>query len=204
MSPITVKNLRLRFVDLWLALATLLLTGCSRTVKWEEEVPLNTGETIWVTRHLTYKFDVTAHNPFVPEYIPDVPETLDFSWRGKKYSHSGNKATMVIAISPSTNLPVLFTLKEISGWKPPCAKPYYDQLNYLDDGLPPTLQPAVESWAFDLRRNVMFYRGKPSEMQSRYTSIARSQKDSRITNRVPSLAQIDRNYQPEVCPKKGD
>ena len=34
---------------LWCVLA-LHLAACSRTVEWQEEVPLNTGETIWVKR----------------------------------------------------------------------------------------------------------------------------------------------------------
>ena len=33
-----------------IGLLALVLSACGRTVTWEEEVPLNTGETIWIER----------------------------------------------------------------------------------------------------------------------------------------------------------
>ncbi len=45
-----------------------LLSACSKKVHWEEEVPLNTGEVIWVKRIVTYKFQGASGNPFDMAY----------------------------------------------------------------------------------------------------------------------------------------
>ena len=47
-----------------LLLTMLLLSACSRTVQWEEEVPLNTGETIWVQRSMPWIYKGGFGNPF--------------------------------------------------------------------------------------------------------------------------------------------
>ena len=47
------------------AFAVLQLAGCSKTVQWEEEVPLNTGETIWVQRTVKYTYRGGAGNPLI-------------------------------------------------------------------------------------------------------------------------------------------
>lgn len=40
---------------LLIGLVMTALTACSKTVQWEEEVPLNTGDVIWVKREVVYK-----------------------------------------------------------------------------------------------------------------------------------------------------
>lgn len=49
---------------------TALLSACSKTVQWEEEVPLNTGETIWVKRTVVYSAQGGAGNPLDMAYRP--------------------------------------------------------------------------------------------------------------------------------------
>lgn len=46
-----------------IALLAVVLSGCSRTVTWEEEVPLNTGERHWVARTDTYVRATEPGNP---------------------------------------------------------------------------------------------------------------------------------------------
>lgn len=46
-----------------LALVAMQLSACSRTVEWQVEVPLNTGETIWVKHESAYKLQVVGGNP---------------------------------------------------------------------------------------------------------------------------------------------
>ena len=67
------------------AVLTLQLTACAKTVHWEEEVPLNTGETIWVKRMVNYSIQGGAGNPFDMAYRPDWPEVIEFKWNGKTY-----------------------------------------------------------------------------------------------------------------------
>ena len=46
-----------------LLLSAILLGACSKTVQWEEEVPLNTGEVIWVKRTDTFTRRSEPGNP---------------------------------------------------------------------------------------------------------------------------------------------
>ena len=66
-------------------IAALHLAACSKTVQWEEEVPLNTGDVIWVKRTVTYKFKGSGDNPLDMSYQPDWTEEIAFEWQGKKY-----------------------------------------------------------------------------------------------------------------------
>jgi hypothetical protein len=45
---------KFQMMKLCMLLPLVAITACSKTVQWEEEVPLNTGETIWVKRSDTY------------------------------------------------------------------------------------------------------------------------------------------------------
>ena len=56
---------------LLIVIAATQLAACSKTVQWEEEVPLNTGETIWVEKTLNYTIKGGAGNPLDMAYRPD-------------------------------------------------------------------------------------------------------------------------------------
>ena len=80
------------------ALVIVQLSACSRTVQWEEEVPLNTGETIWVKRSGTYSFGSESGNPLRFGYNPDWRSTIEFTYKGKKYSHTDAAGLILLAI----------------------------------------------------------------------------------------------------------
>jgi hypothetical protein len=65
-----------------LALASTQLTGCSRTVEWEEVVPLNTGETIWVHRSMPWVYKGGFGNPFDMAMLPKREQTIRFKYVG--------------------------------------------------------------------------------------------------------------------------
>ena len=81
--------------------AALQLTACSKTVQWEEEVPLNTGETIWVKRYVTYKFETTQDNPFAFQYWPMGDQAISFKLKGRDYRFVGANSLILLAVSPS-------------------------------------------------------------------------------------------------------
>ena len=198
------------FAQHWIiSLLALLIGSCSfftrdRTVSWEEEVPLNTGETIWVKRYVTYKFEITQDNPFVPEYVRLGDEGLEFEYQGRKYSYVGQATIMVLAINPTTHLPIIIGPKSTQNWVRsrdyPCSKPYYEQLIVDEKKWEWKVLPAVEPWMFKLQRNLMNFRGqKMGDMRAQYSSNERKIMDADMTRRSPSFAEIDPNYQPESC-----
>ena len=179
------------------------LSACSKTVQWEEEVPLNTGDVMWVKREVTYKFKGAGGNPLDMGYRPDWTEEIAFEWKGKKYRYVGDARLMLLAIQPNTQLPVLVAPKGTHNWIRsrdfPCVKPYYEQLVVNEDKWEWQLLTKLEPWVFNLPRNLMAHRGEIDKVSVRYFSIDRQKRDSTMTAQSPYLAQINPSYQPEIC-----
>lgn len=66
--------------------AALQLCACSKTVQWEEEVPLNTGEVIWVKRTDTYVKGGEPGNPLQMSW-GIRKRAYAFSWQGRPYAY---------------------------------------------------------------------------------------------------------------------
>ena len=59
------------------------IAACSKTVHWEEQVLLNTGQTIWVERTVIYSRRDGAGNPLDVAYRPEKDQAI------KRSSFSG-------------------------------------------------------------------------------------------------------------------
>ncbi len=191
------------FLKLILIIGTAMtISACSKTVQWEEEVPLNTGEVIWVKRNITYKYETTQDNPFVFQYWPMGNQEIAFEWKGRNYHFQSEKRLILLAVSPIDQLPVLIEPKE---WErasdDPCVKPFYTQIVLSESKQEWIALPKVQPWLYNLPRNLMAHRGNLNEVQKRYTSNDRQLEDQTMTIQSPSMARIDPNYQSEVCRK---
>jgi len=194
-------NLLLRL--LLAMLAALTLSACSKTVQWEEEVPLNTGETIWVKREVAYKLKGGGDNPFDMAYRPDWTEEISFEWRGKKYRYVGDADLMVLAISPLTQRPVLVAHGANKQWSRQhnyrCTTPFYVQFVPSADGDEWSWPPSIEPWLFNMPRNLMAKRETMDKMKARYTSSDRAALDRTMSIGAPDLARIDPTYKFDQC-----
>lgn len=183
----------------------ILLTGCSKTVQWEEEVPLNTGETIWVKRSVVYSLQGESGNPLNIGYAPNKTEQLSFEWSGKKYAYAGDAALMLLAISPQKE-PVLVAPAGDRNWdwnhKFFCTVPFYVQFVPNASNREWTWLPDVEPWLFGLSHNLMRQRRKPEEMKSRYSTQQRSDEDATMAIQSPTRAKIDSNHSVRDCKKR--
>ncbi|MBK6591945.1 MAG: hypothetical protein IPG23_03955 [Burkholderiales bacterium] len=153
-------------------LAIVQLTGCAKNVKWEEEVLLNTGETIVVSKEVRYTIKGQPGNPLDLGYLPDFEETTSFKYGGRAYTYKGKAAIIVLAISPQ-KLPVLLALTG-RGWATRnrysrCAKPNYVQLVPDETGQKWTWPEKIELWTYNLPANLLLDRDPPSEAKRRYT-----------------------------------
>jgi hypothetical protein len=158
--------------------ATLQLTACARNVTWEEEVLLNTGETIWVTKEVHYTVKGQSGNPADLGYLPDFVESTSFRYGGRDYVYKGDAGIMVLAISPQ-KLPVLLALTG-RGWGtrnnyPLCAVPNYVQLVPDSTGQQWTWPDKIELWTYNLPVNLMLNRDHPSNVKKRYTMADKAQ-----------------------------
>lgn len=152
--------------------AATQLNACAKTVQWQEEVLLNTGETIWISKEVRYTIKGQPGNPLDMGYLPDFEETTSFKYGGRDYTYKGDAGIMVLAISPQ-KLPVLLALTG-RGWGtrnnyPLCAKPNYAQLVPDSTGQKWTWPDRIEGWTYNLPANLLLDRDHPNEVKRRYT-----------------------------------
>lgn len=188
-------------------LLALQLAGCSRTIQWEEEVPLNTGETIWVKREVIYVVSGGSGNPLDIKYRPEWTKTIEFEWQGHKYSYAGVADVMLIAISPETKRPVLVAPASNNGWDRRnnyrCTVPFYVQLTPDASGRNWTWPPSIEPWLYGMSYNVMRNSPKLNEIRHRYGIQERAKEDRRLLQDKYNLDQtrIDPTHSFSDCMK---
>lgn len=186
-----------KFAGLLLLMVVLQLTTCSKTVEWKEEVPLNTGETIWVTRTVAYSIKGEGGNPLNLAYRPDKIETLSFQWRGKQYRYEGGASLMLLAISPQGK-PVLVAPAADKGWDWNhdyfCASPHYVQFVPDASGRQWTWPPEIEPWLYGMQHNLMRARRDYKEMKTSYTAVQRDEEDAIGLMQDPTRARIDSQH----------
>lgn len=186
--------------------AALQLSACSKTVQWEEEVPLNTGETIWVKREVVYKLKGGGDNPLDMAYRPDWTEEISFEWKGKKYRYVGDAFVILLAISPQTHQPVLVAKASYKDWNRRhnyrCTTPFYVQFMPPADGEAWAWPPAIEPWLFNMSYNLMIHRDEMTRMKARYTSHDRVALDRTVATQDQSNVRIDPTYKSNHCSKQ--
>jgi hypothetical protein len=185
-------------------LSCVSLVACSKTVAWEEEVPLNTGETIWVTRSVVYSLQGGAGNPLDVRYRPDRAETIEFTWDRRKFTYHGDARVLLLAISPQ-RIPVLVAKAADNSWdavhRYACTLPFYVELVPQPDGRTWTWPPSIETWLYGLHPNLLLSRHSPDRMLARYTAQQRTAEDASGAVGVPSQARIDPDYTGDICRK---
>lgn len=191
-------------VRLLLVIAAVQLAGCSKTVQWDEEVPLNTGDTIWVKRSATYARSGAYANPLQLGWMLKA-ETLTFEWAGQKYEWEGDISLMALAIDPQ-HRPILVADADWNyRWGDrhhyTCVKPYYVQFVPKSPSEWPWLL-AVEPWLYGVEANLMRYRTTPNEMPIRVSRSDRNNADADMLYRNASAKQINPNYIPDHCKGK--
>jgi hypothetical protein len=191
----------------WLVagLCMSLLTACSRTVTWEEEVLLNTGETIWVKRTAKYSYQGGAGNPFDMAYRPDGTPTLQFTYKKRKYYFHEPIGVMVLAISPE-GVPILVAPASSGRWdavnKYKCTYPFYVQFVPDQSGKRWSWPPAIEPWLYSLPTNLFRDYGNYRKVRSRYTM---KEKELQPFFQDPQLKHSQRIYPDftgDICSRK--
>lgn len=197
---------RLERVAMVLALGmAMFLSACSKTVQWEEEVPLNTGETIVVKRSGTYTFKSAPGNPLEFGYGPEWLSTIEFTYRKRHYSYTGDAGLILLAISPDgePNL-VASAANHDWQWKNSyhCITPYYVQFRPDSIGMHWTWPEQINHWLYGLPTNLIF--GLPSLESSgkKFSPDDRAKKNASVTAAFGHYKSIDPKHSSENCPKR--
>lgn len=188
---------------LLIGLAMTTLTACSKTVQWEEEVPLNTGDVIWVKREVVYNYQGASGNPFDMAYRPSWTEEIAFEWKGKKYKYVGDADLMLLAISPTTTQPILVAQASNKLWDRRnnyrCTTPFYVQLAPSPSGKEWSWPPSIESWLYNMPHNLMAKRNDADKMKNRYSTAEREVMDRTMAIQDPTSARIDPAFKFDSC-----
>jgi hypothetical protein len=139
-----------RLIALVMLVGAALLAGCSKTVQWEEEVPLNTGEVIWVKRTDTFSRRSEPGNPLKMGWWPNG-RAYKFLWRGKEYVYEVkgvSKGPILLYVRPDEKTAAVID----SGW-PTCVG--YGEFRWISGAW--QLQPNVNPALIGQPRNLMDY-----------------------------------------------
>lgn len=166
---------RIFVLGLGISAVLVALSYWSRTVEWEEEVPLNIGQTIWVKRMVKYTPQGDSGNPLKIAYGPQEITHLEFEWGNRKYRYRGDACLRVLAIN-SLDRPVLIAGAGCHGWASihrynSCNG--YVQLNPSDNGSNWTWPPNIEEWVYDLRTNLVSDFSYPDRLKKRLSKDTR-------------------------------
>jgi hypothetical protein len=185
--------LRATFKLIALVSLAVLVAGCGKTVEWQEEVALATGERLWLTRRVSY--ERYGDNPLALGLSGwrVEREEMSFVWGGKPYTYAYGKvpAPMVLFIEPSTAAPaVIVPLPHRE-----CRVPHFRQwVAAGGDWQERPLSPA----AHGLHKNLMRHRpGTPEEAQARYSAEQVAQLDSRFRKLIALTVTPD--FLPPDC-----
>jgi hypothetical protein len=207
-----VQAARVRSLFAWalhVAAATCLLAGCTKVkvVEWDEEVLLNTGETIWVHRKTSYHWGNSTPLPFDWGYEQDRRNAISFEYRNRRYAHDTDGMLQVLAISPKgTPRLVLAAADYAWQWEHDyyCTQPSYVQLEPDATGTSWSWPPRIESWLYELPTNLLLSPPRPEEPAAR--SIDTAQKAKRnlgVFAAGPHFQRIDAQYQTGYCKHRG-
>ena len=182
--------------------AALLLAACARNLQWDEEVLLNTGETIWVNKKVRYTINGQPGNPVDLGYAADREETTSFKYQGRSYTYKGDASLLVLAISPQKT-PVLLANADTWGWyrrhQYKCVNPFYVMFVPDASGQQWTWPDRVEPWTYNLRTNLLVDRRHPSYVDSRYTMADKSTQGFLRDRRTMHIQKIDPLYATDTC-----
>lgn len=196
---------RLIRIGLMLVGVMALLSACSKTVEWEEEVLLNTGETIWVKRVAQYSYGGDAGNPLDMAYRLDGSPTLQFTYQEKKYYFHERIGVMLLAISPN-GVPLLVAAANSGRWdavnKYQCTYPFYVQFVPDKSGKKWSWPPAIETWLYGLPRNLLADYGTPEKMRDRFTMKQKEDQSFLKDPRLSFAHRIDVNYTGDLCKQR--
>ena len=185
-------------------LAMISLGACSKTVQWEEEVPLNTGETIVVKRSGSYTYKGLTSDGNAFSWNPEWRSTIEFAYKGKQYTHTDAMTLVLIAIA-SDGTPNLAATAG-SEWSRKhnyyCVTPSYVQLRPDGSGKVWTWPEKIDPWLYGLSTNLVFGLAALADDGKRFTPADRRQKNASLTGRYKEFETIDPTYLADNCPKR--
>ena len=178
-------------------------TACTRNVDWEEEIPLNTGETIVVKRSGSYTYQGLKSDGNHFRYIPERRKTIAFTYKGKRYSYTDESTLQLLAIAPNgtPNLVAPAGGEWARKNNYYCVTPSYVQFRPDSSGKVWTWPEKIDPWLYGLPTNLVFGLASLEDDGKRFTPADRWQENASIT-RYKEYKNIDQTHQSDNCPTR--
>lgn len=159
----TVASFAHRGARLCMLFISLALVGCGRTISWEEEVLLNTGEVIWVKRTDSYVRRSEPGNPLDMGWGLNTRE-IRLKRNGQEYNfQTESQATLMIYEYADTPKTVA-----IVAWTTECGKRGYGEYRWKNNSW--QLQPEITFELVGRPRNLMdFYSATEGDIPFKVT-----------------------------------
>jgi hypothetical protein len=155
-----------------IAIVLLPLVGCSKTVRWDEDVVLNTGETITVHGKRTHERGGAPGNPLQSAWYVKPGGTLSFQWSGRSYVFQAHSSPLLIAIAPDGR-PVVVAAASIGRWDEEhnfqCTTPHYVQFVPDATGANWSWPAQLPAWLYGLPGNLLIEEPRPGTGQKHYS-----------------------------------
>lgn len=181
------------------------LSGCSKTLQWQEEVALSPTDTVWVTRTVDYERGGSAGNPLDIVWL-GRRFALEFNWRGKRYHFEQHGAPTVLRLG-TTGQPVILAPADAGAWYAQnhyaCTRPFYVQ--FVPDATgkqwiwPATIEPAF----YGTETNLLQVLPRPGAGQARYSAQELKAANVAALGRSPQRLRIEPTYMGDHCRGKG-
>ena len=181
------------------------LTGCSKTLNWEEEVALSPTDTIWITRTVDYERGGSAGNPLDIVWL-GRRFVLEFNWRGKTYHFEQHGAPMVLRVD-ATGQPVILGPADAGAWYAQnhyaCTTPYYVQFVPDATGKQWTWPISVDPAFYGIETNLLQVLPSPGAGKARYSAQELKSANVAVLGRSPQRLRIEPTYTGDHCRGKG-
>lgn len=189
------------FKLLMTGLAMTSLAACSKTVQWEEEVPLNTGETIVVKRSGSYTYKGLTSDGNAFSWNPEWRSTIEFTYKGKQYSHTDDAPLQLLAIAPDGTPNLIAATGAEWGRKNKyyCVTPSYVQFRPDSTGKAWTWPDKIDVWLYGLPTNLLLDLASLADDGKKFSSEEQQKKNASITERSKQFKNIDPTYKTNDC-----
>jgi hypothetical protein len=181
--------------------AALLVAACSEVVDWEEDVVLNTGETITVHGERVYERGGAPGNPLQSSWYVKPGGKLTFRWNEQSYVFQSHASPLLIAIAPDAR-PVVVAVASIGGWdekhKFECTTPHYVLFVPDATGSNWSWPAEMPRWLHDMPANLLIEKPKPGTGRKHYS--AGDVRDANAAGAIPAhLTKVIPTYTPSYC-----
>lgn len=180
------------------------LSGCSKTVKWQEEVALSPTEMVWVTRTVDYERGGSAGNPLDIAWL-GRRFAMEFNWRDKIYHFEQHGAPTVLRLGV-TGQPVILAPADAGAWYAQnhyaCTTPFYVQFVPDSTGKNWTWPTRIEPSHYDTETNLLQVVPWPGAGQARYSAQEIKAANVAALGRSAHRLRIEPTYTGDHCSGK--